>query len=65
MERRLDRVGKKAALETVRESPFITGVVLAPAVLAFAVVWLIAGLPWAIVTVLVLGLLGYVGFRFR
>ncbi|NUS43534.1 MAG: hypothetical protein HOQ24_07595 [Mycobacteriaceae bacterium] len=61
--RKLDRQGRRAALETVRESPFIAAVVAAPAVLVFAVTWLLAGFGWALVSLLVIGALAYVGFR--
>lgn len=38
----------KVALETVRESPGITLIVAAPALVGFGAIWLLAGFGWAI-----------------
>lgn len=35
----VDRIRARSALETVKESPFITAVAVAPAVVVLAVVW--------------------------
>jgi hypothetical protein len=62
--RKLDRVGTRAALETVRESPVITAVVLAPAVVLFVLAWALGGFGWAVLTLLVLAALAVVGFKY-
>lgn len=63
--RKLDRVGARTALETVRESPLIATVVFSPAVVLFVLAWVLAGFGWAIVTLIVLGGLAYLGFKYK
>jgi hypothetical protein len=62
--RKMDRVGAKTALETMRESPMVTAVVMSPAVVLFVLAWVLAGFGWAIVTLVVLGTLAVAGFHY-
>jgi hypothetical protein len=62
--RKLDRLGAKTALETVRESPVIVGIVGLPVAALFVLAWVLGGLGWAILTLIVLGALAYGAFRY-
>lgn len=62
--RKLDRRGAKTALETVRESPVIAGIVALPAAVLFILAWVLGGFGWAILTLVVLAGIGYVAFRY-
>ncbi len=62
--KKLDRVRAQSALATVKESPFITAVALAPAVIVFALLWWLAGFGWALLLLIVLGVVAIVGGKF-
>jgi hypothetical protein len=49
----IDKVKTQAALETVRESPAITAIVVAPAVIVFGVLWWAWGFGAALLTAIV------------
>lgn len=64
MGKEIDRVRARSALETVRESPFIAVVALAPVVVILGVVWWLVG-PWlAIALLIALGAVVVVGGKF-
>lgn len=48
--RNVDRT--KVALETVRESPGITLITVAPVLVGFGAIWLLAGFGWALLALL-------------
>lgn len=62
--RKLDRVGTRSALETVRESPVITTIVVSPVVVVFVLVWLIGGFGWALFSLIALGALGVAALKY-
>lgn len=51
----IDRNKTQAALETVRESPGITAIVVAPVVIGFGVLWWALGFWPALLAVIVVG----------
>ncbi|GAB2645648.1 hypothetical protein ACWDYH_03440 [Nocardia goodfellowii] len=55
MAKEIDRVRARSALATVRESPFITAVAVAPVLLALGVVWWLTNGFVAFVLLLILG----------
>ncbi|WP_405160504.1 hypothetical protein OG203_29410 [Nocardia sp. NBC_01499] len=57
----VNRIRARSALETVKESPMITAVAVAPVVLALAVVWWLLGGFAAFVLLVVLGVVVVVG----
>ncbi|MBH0780977.1 hypothetical protein [Nocardia bovistercoris] len=57
----IDRIRAKSALETVRESPVITAIAVAPFVVALGLVWWIFGGFAAFVLLVVLGAVVVVG----
>ena len=62
--KKLDRTRSTAALQTVKESPVIAGVALAPAVIVFVLVGAFVGWGWAIALLIVLGIVAVVGGKF-
>lgn len=64
MGKEIDRVRTRAALDTVKASPFITAVALAPAVAVLGVVWWLFGFFPALVLLVVAGVGIVVGGKF-
>ena len=62
--KKLDRTRSTAALQTVKESPVIAAVALAPAVIVFVLVGAFVGWGWAIALLIVLGIVAVVGGKF-
>lgn len=52
----------KAALDTVRESPGITAIAVAPVLVGFGAIWLIAGFGWAVLALLGVAVIAGVKF---
>jgi hypothetical protein len=63
--KKIDRVRAQSALETVRESPGITLIAAAPALVIFAVVWWLAGFGTALLLLIALGVVGFVAAKLR
>jgi hypothetical protein len=61
MGKEIDRVRSRAALDTVKESPFIAAVALAPVVVVLGVVWWLFGLFPAILLLIAAGVVVVVG----
>ncbi|WP_433576930.1 hypothetical protein [Nocardia brasiliensis] len=57
----IDRIRARSAWATVKESPVITGIAVAPVVLAVALVWWLVGGFAAFVLLVVLGAVVVVG----
>ncbi|WP_137724908.1 hypothetical protein [Prescottella subtropica] len=55
--KKIDRVKTESALEVVKESPVIVGIVAAPAIIIFGVLWWLTGFGTALlVTAILAGL---------
>ncbi len=61
----IDRIRARSAIETVRESPVIALIAVAPALLVFGVVWWLVGPGWAVMLLIVAGALAAAGGKFR
>ncbi|MFQ6329738.1 hypothetical protein ACLMAL_26875 [Nocardia sp. CWNU-33] len=61
----IDRVKARAAWATVKESPVITAIAVAPFVVAFGLVWWLVGGFAAFVLLVVLGVVVVVGGKLR
>ncbi|MFC9896612.1 hypothetical protein ACFVMC_23240 [Nocardia sp. NPDC127579] len=61
MAKEIDRIRARSAWATVRESPFITAVAVAPVVLALGVVWWLLGGFAAFVLLLIVASVVVVG----
>ncbi|MBJ8347961.1 hypothetical protein [Antrihabitans sp. YC2-6] len=64
MGKEIDRVRAKSAIETVKESPLIAAVALAPIVVILGVVWWLVGPGLAIALLVALGVVVVVGGKF-
>ena len=58
----IDRIRTRSAIETVRESPVIAAIAVAPALVVLALVWWLAGFGWALALLVVLGVAGAIKF---
>ncbi|MCX5041638.1 hypothetical protein OG921_00330 [Aldersonia sp. NBC_00410] len=59
--KKLDKQTAGAALETVKESPVMVGVLGVPALVGFALIWFLAGFGWALLAAVLL--VAFVGYK--
>ncbi|KZM70691.1 hypothetical protein [Nocardia terpenica] len=64
MAKEIDRIRARSALETVKESPLIAAVALAPAVVVLGVVWWLTNWFVALLVLIALGAVVVVRGRF-
>ncbi|SDE05448.1 hypothetical protein [Rhodococcus tukisamuensis] len=60
----IDRTKAQTALEVVRESPAITAIVVAPAVVVFGLLWWLTGFGTALLVTVLLGVVVVAGKKF-
>ena len=64
MSKEIDRIRARSAVETVRESPIIALIAIAPVVVVLGIVWWLAGPGLAIALLIALGVVAVVGGKF-
>jgi hypothetical protein len=64
MAKEIDRIRAKSAIETVKESPVILAIALAPVIVILGLVWWLAGPVWAILVLILAGVVGVAGGKF-